>query len=246
MPEDSAGETGGGSGGSGDGSNEGAEKIESKMDKPADLPTETVEGLRDAAAYADFILDRVGNTGDTLVTMVDATIKMVGSILGNHMIARDLAITWGTDTTIRDITHDLTSSKSEMDAYWVDSGAKSSFNGYFDSATTALETAKDKFKEMSTILVEAIRYIYKIYGTAVDFVIDAASAAILLVPPTTMDAISTMMDKVGDLIKDGSEAVGDFSADATSLQMLPEQFTKPDDLPNSLDDSDLWDVEPVD
>jgi len=240
MPEDSRGEGGGGGG-----SNEGAEKIESRMGKPADLPTEAIEDLLIGAAVLDG-LHWGGAYNKEWTVGVMAAVDLTGSILGNHMIARDLAITWGTDTTIRDVTHDLSSAKTEMDAYWVDSGAKSSFNDYFDSATEALDTAKGKFEEMSKILVEAIRYIYNTYGDAVGFITEAAGAVTALVPPTTAQGINDLIAAVGNLVKEGAETVGNFSADATSLEMLPEQFTKPDKLPGSLDDSDLWDVEPVD
>jgi hypothetical protein len=238
MPDDAASSDGSGGGGG----SEDAGKIESEMDKPADLPTEAVQTLFEGAA----VLDALNYGGGGWKVAVAAVIDVVGSILGNHMVARDLAITWGTDTTIRDITHDLKSAKGDVDAYWTDSGAKASFNGYFDSATDALDTAKGKFEEMSSILVEAIRYIYNTYGDAVGFVTTAAGAVSALVPPTTAQGINDLIASVGELVKEGSETVGNFSADATALSDLPSQFTAPNDLPDSIDDSDLWDVEPVD
>lgn len=238
-----------GSGGSGGSSGGGdSAKIEGSMGQPDGFPEDAAAELRYAASWLDEVIWIVveGKTrGEPALAAVKGVIQTIKDLLGDHTIARDLAITWGTSTTIADVKRDLTSAKGELDSYWKNSGAKEGFDTYFGSATDALDTAGDKFEKMSDTLVNSIQYIYKTYGDAINFLTDAAAAAVLLWPPDTVSAISTLIDKVGDLASETYATTGDFAADATTIQAVPAQFDAPAELSGAVDDSDSWHVQPA-
>lgn len=222
------------SGGSGD-----STQVKDDMGEPAEFPDDSAADLRDAAEWLDTMSPP--RPGVTWVAVVDSAVKGAQDLLGNHFVARDLAIKWGTDTTAADVSNSLVSAKGELDSYW-EGGAKDGFSTYFDSAVDAIDTAKAKFEELSATLVDSIRYIYRMYGEAIDFIMDAAAEAVAWNPYATQTAISNMVNRLGDLISVSTATTGDFAADATTLTTLPSQFTAPAELASSVEDPTNWEV----
>lgn len=220
-------------------------QIEAAMGDPDEFPDDKAAELREKAEWLDFACAALvaPPQGLSWTATVDLIISRIGDILGDHRVARDLAIKWGTCPTIIDVTSSLVSAKAELVSYW-QGGAKEGFDEYFDSVKDALATAQSKFEELSATLVNAIRYIYGIYGDAIKFLIGAAATAVAWKPHETATAISDLANHIGDLMSSAISAEGEFAADATTLTTLPEQFTAPAELPTSVDDWDKWGVLP--
>ena len=228
--------TGGGGGGDSSG-------IGDEMGDPVEFPEDSANEVRDAADWLDIALAATRQTGVPAVVALEGIISVIKSILGDHTVARDLAIVWGTCTAPADVSRDLVSAKAELDSYW-EGSAKEGFNTYFSNVEKSLDVAKEKFAEMSTTLVDSVRYIYATSGEAIDFLIDCAAEVVGWNPYETQAAISSLMNRVGDLTSSSMATTGDFDADATIIKTLPSQLTVPADLPGAIDNPDEWDIRP--
>lgn len=91
-------------------------EIEADMGDPDEFPDDKADELRDAAEWLD-LFSGVDIPGDHLTwsEMVEHIFDEIEKLLGDHRVARDLAIKWGTCTTVADVTNSLVSANGEFD-----------------------------------------------------------------------------------------------------------------------------------
>lgn len=222
---------------------------EDDLGQPAEFREDAANDLRGAAEWLDGFMAAAGvvaGVGEetTFVAAVELVIQSIHDLLGDHTVARSLAISWGTCTTFADQKRELVSAKGELDSYW-EGNAKAGFDTYIRSATGALDTAAAKFAEMSARLASSIRYIYRMYGEAIDFLVDASASAIDFIPVVTASAIKDLVKRVGDLVSVATATTGAFAADATVITTLPSQLTLPAEVSSAVDEADQWKVAPT-